>query len=245
MRHLKYFVCATLMALLHRAGCAQPSLPAGPLEVVPLTSHTYLHVSYLETESWGRVACNGLVVVNEGEALVLDTPVDEAASEQLLSWIRDTLKAEVRAVVATHFHNDCLGGLGAFHRQGIASYALEATRTLARAQGYVVPQQGFGDSLVLSAGRLDLRLLYPGAGHTRDNIVAYLPEDRVLFGGCLVKALGAGKGNLADADTGAWPATVQKVMDSFPELRWVVPGHGEPGGPELLSFTSDLFLKPE
>ncbi len=223
----------------------QPHSETQMLRVVPLTAHTYRHVSYLETDSWGRVACNGLVVVNEGEALVLDTPVDEPASEQLLDWIRDTLKAEVRAVVATHFHNDCLGGLGAFHRRGIASYALEATRTLALAQGYVVPQQGFGDSLVVSAGRLGVKLIYPGAGHTRDNVVAYLAEDRVLFGGCLVKALGAGKGNLADADTLAWPATVQKVINSFPELRWVVPGHGEPGGPELLSFTRDLFLKEE
>lgn len=245
MRHLKFWVCATLMALLHGAGFAQPSVPAGILEVVPLTAHTYLHVSYLETDSWGRVACNGLVVVNEGEALVLDTPVDEAASEYLLNWIRDTLRAEVKAVVATHFHNDCLGGLGAFHRQGIASYALEATRTLARAQGYVVPQQGFGDSLVVSAGRMDLKLFYPGAGHTRDNIVAYFPEDRVLFGGCLVKALGAGKGNLADADTLAWPATVQKVIHTFPDILRVVPGHGEPGGPEVLTFTRDLFLKEE
>ncbi len=245
MHYQNIRACASLITLLHWAGWAQPSPPAGPLEVVPLTTHTYRHVSFLETDSWGKVACNGLVVVNKGEAVVLDTPVDEAASEELLEWIREALKAEVKAVVATHFHNDCLGGLGAFHRRGIASYALEATRTLARAQGNEVPVQGFEESLVLTVGGLDLKLFYPGAGHTQDNIVAIFPQDRVLFGGCLVKALGAGKGNLADADTGAWSATVQRVMDSCPDIRWVVPGHGEPGGPELLTFTRDLFQKEE
>jgi hypothetical protein len=40
----------------------------------------------------------------------------------------------------------------------------------------------------------------PGAGQTRDNVVAWSPEQRVLFGGCLLKPTSSGGlGNTADS----------------------------------------------
>ena len=48
-----------------------------------------------------------------------------------------------------------------------------------------------------------IEVFFPGAGHTRDNLVVWLPEHRVLFGGCMVKsARGRTPGNLADAERG-------------------------------------------
>ncbi len=80
-----------------------------------------------------------------------------------------------------------------------------------------------------------------GAGHTLDNIVTYLPSEKTLFGGCLVKAKGSGKGNLADADVSAWSGTVSRVRDAFPEVEVIVPGHGECGGLDLLRYTVEMF----
>ncbi|MCK0206070.1 MBL fold metallo-hydrolase [Ornithobacterium rhinotracheale] len=57
----------------------------------------------------------------------------------------------------------------------------------------------------------------------------YFPKDQVLFGGCLVKELGAGKGNLSDAFPKEWSATIQKVKHAYPEAKIVVPGHGKIG----------------
>lgn len=211
------------------------------LRVVPLTQHTYLHISYLQTESWGKVACNGLVVVRGGEAVVIDTPVDAEATEELLSWITTVLKAQIRWAVATHFHEDCLGGLGAFHERGIPSYGHWRTPRLAQKAGHTSPNHVVAPSRSVFVGGDPLQLIYLGKGHTKDNIVAYVPQDKVLFGGCLVKAMGAGKGNLEDADVAAWPETIRKVLEAFPEAEVVVPGHGEPGGPELLEYTWELF----
>lgn len=202
--------------------------------------HVYRHISLLMIPDYGSFPCNGLVYMKDGAAVVIDTPVDEDASEELIAWI-ESRGAEVRAVVPTHFHVDCLGGLGAFHERGVPSYAHTKTIALAEADDrYPLPQNGFDERFTFEDG-LAVHLEHPGAGHTRDNIVAWLPEERVLFGGCLVKELGAGRGNLADADTLAWSATVREVKRLFSGARVVVPGHGAPGSVELLDYTIEMF----
>ncbi len=211
------------------------------LQVKKIAPQTYRHISFLETESWGKVACNGLVIVKGDEALVLDTPVSNEASEELLEVLTRRLRLKVVGVVATHFHEDCLGGLQAFHDRGITSFGIGRTLALAEEAGHIRPKAAISGKRSFYLSDTPVQLAFFGAGHTEDNIVVYFPEDKVLFGGCLVKALGAGKGNLEDADVAAWPETIRKVMEAFPEAEVVVPGHGEPGGPELLEYTRELF----
>jgi metallo-beta-lactamase class B len=57
----------------------------------------------------------------------------------------------------------------------------------------------------------------------------------------MVKSLGSGKGNLADADTLAWAGTVRKVMELVNDSTTVIPGHGKHGGRELLEYTVGMF----
>ena len=63
----------------------------------------------------------------------------------------------------------------------------------------------------------------------------------MLFGGCLIKELEAGKGYLGDANVAAWSGTVEAVKQAYPDVRVVVPGHGEPGDGKLLNYTIGLF----
>lgn len=214
------------------------------LEVEQLSMHTYVHRSFLYDNKWGKVACNGLVYVKDNEAIVFDTPPNDSAAVELIKWIKQYKGATVKAVVVNHFHGDCLGGLGAFHRAGVPSYSNELTRALAvrdTANKPVVPQHGFTGELVLEIGGKQVMNKYYGPAHTRDNIVSYVPEDRVLFGGCMVKSVGSGKGNLNDADTLSWPHTVGAIKSSFPEAKYVVPGHGAHGNRKLLDYTIELF----
>ena len=138
-----------------------------------------------------------MVVVDKGEAIVFDTPVDDASSVELIRLIASELRTEIKAVVATHFHVDCLGGLASFHEAGVPSYALQQTIDLARANGATaLPQNGFAGRQELEVGDESVWITHHGAGHTHDNVVGYLPSDQVLFGGCLIKSVGAGKGKL-------------------------------------------------
>ncbi|WP_083990341.1 subclass B1 metallo-beta-lactamase [Flavihumibacter petaseus] len=240
-------ILPVLLATLHC--CAQKTMSFGPrivyrsdrLEVTRISAHAYEHTTYLQTQDFGKVPCNGLIVNDAGEAVIFDTPADDSTSEELIAWVKDSLQSKVKAVIPTHFHNDCLGGLKAFHQQAIASYAYFKTIEYAREHKVAIPQNSFQDSLVLSVGKATIMAKYFGEGHTRDNVVGYFPGEHILFGGCLVKEIDASKGYLGDANVAAWSATVERVKKAFPDVKIVIPGHGAYGEQELLDYTIRLF----
>lgn len=212
------------------------------LTLIPISPSVFIHETYLQTNSFGRVECNGLVYINGNEAIILDTPAEDSVSEQLLNWLATEYPGvKVKAVIIDHFHNDCLGGLKTFHSRGIPSYSYQTTPSLVKDQEK--PNHTFTDSLVLTVGGKRIVSYYPGEAHTRDNIVTYITEESVLFGGCMVKAIGANKGFVDDGNVDQWPATIAKVKERFRGATIIVPGHGEHGGRELLDYTIDLFSK--
>jgi metallo-beta-lactamase class B len=212
------------------------------IEVIRLTEHTYVHVSYADIPPWGKVASNGLIYQSNGEALLLDTPTSGSLTKALMQWITDSLKVRVVGFVPNHWHSDCMGGLGYLHSIGIPSYAQEKTISSAVKKNLPTPQHSFVDSLTLHVGTEVVVCRYFGAAHSVDNIVSWIPSEGVLFGGCMVKDLKSKTlGNTADADLSAWPSTIAQVLAAYPTVRIVVPGHGAPGGPELLLHTQALL----
>lgn len=216
------------------------------LEIQRLTKSTYIHRSFLTLDNGMTFPCNGLIYLKNDEAIIFDTPTNNAASTELISFLETKLNSKVSAVVINHFHVDCLGGLKAFHNSGIKSYASKRTIEFALADSTSkpeVPQNGFDTLLILDLGGSQIENRFLGEAHTRDNIVSYIPGERVLFGGCMIKEIGAGKGNLADANVDSWSETVRKVKTTYPDVKYVVPGHGKPGNQKLLEYTIEMFLK--
>jgi metallo-beta-lactamase class B len=213
------------------------------LRIQKFSDHVYVHTSFLNTDSFGRVACNGMIVVNGNEAVVFDTPADNKSSEELIQYINGVLKAKVSALLPTHFHADCVGGLETFNEHNIPAYASSQTIALLKRKGqkFTKPIKEFDRTLTLPVGDKKVYAEYFGEGHTKDNVIGYFPDDNALFGGCLIKEVGATKGNLEDANVPAWPGTVSKIKQKYPQVKLVVPGHGKSGGTELLDYTIRLF----
>jgi metallo-beta-lactamase class B len=211
------------------------------LIVLQIAENSFKHTSFKQTNDFGNVPCNGLIVRNSNEVIVFDTPTIDKSAEELIKWIKETLHCKINAVIPTHFHDDCLGGLNAFHENNIPSYANFKTIELAAENKMVTPQNGFSDSLSLKVGDENIIASFFGEGHTKDNVVGYFPSDNVLFGGCLIKELDASKGYLGDATIADWSNTVEKVKKQCPNLKIVVPGHGEHGNKKLLDYTIKLF----
>lgn len=225
------------------ADSASLSYQSENLVIQRLSNHTYLHTSFLNTNDFGRVSCNGLIVVNEKEAIVFDSPTSDEGSAELIQYISGELQSKINAIVPTHFHEDCVGGLEKFNSENIPAFASGKTVALLEEKDrkFSRPMNTFDSSYSLRVGDKQVHLQYFGEGHTKDNIIAYFPEDEAIFGGCLIKELGAGKGHLDDANTAAWPGTVRKIKQTYPRVKIVVPGHGKPGGVELLDYTITLF----
>lgn len=211
------------------------------LLITQISKNAFTHVSYLQTNDFGNVPCNGLIIRNANEVVIYDTPTNDTASNFLIKWVTENLKCKIVAIVPTHFHNDCLGGLKAFHDHQISSYANNKTIEFAKLNNYILPQHGFNDSLVLKIGKQTTLVKFFGEGHTKDNVVGYFQSENVLFGGCLIKEVDATKGYLGDANVTAWSGTVARIKKEYPNLIFVIPGHGEIGGTKLLDYTIALF----
>ncbi|MGM5470345.1 subclass B1 metallo-beta-lactamase [Flavobacteriaceae bacterium LMO-SS05] len=211
------------------------------LIITQISKNAFEHTSFIQTQDFGNVPSNGLIVSDHGEALVFDTPTNDESSAALIQWLRDTLHFKIKAIIPTHFHSDCLGGLQAFHDQNIPSYANFKTIELAKEHHAVVPKNSFKDSLVLKVGTQTSLVKFFGEGHTKDNVVGYFPSEHILFGGCLIKTLDASKGYLGDANLADWSSTVQQVKKAYPNVKLVVPGHGDYGNSALLDYTIALF----
>ncbi len=211
------------------------------LIITEVAPNVYVHTSFLQTTNFGNVPCNGMIVCNKNEAIVFDTPINNQTSEELIQYINTKLKSKIKAVVPTHFHVDCLGGLNTFHNHKIASIAHIKTIALAKEQKATVPNKSFEIEEKISFGNDFVKLYFLGEGHTKDNIVAYYPAKKVLFGGCLIKELNAGKGNLADANEIKWSETATKVKKQFKNAKIVIPGHGKVGSTKLIDYTIKLF----
>jgi metallo-beta-lactamase class B len=230
-------------ALVACAGALRPQEPmsiAPDVRVRQLAPGVWLHTSHKDLPGIGPVPSNGLVIQGSGGALLVDTAWSRAQTRQLLEWIRRELKAEVREVIVTHSHEDRLGGI----EETLATakvHALPATVELASKAGISFPAVALDPETRLELAGVSVEVLFPGAGHAPDNIVVWHPASGVLFGGCFVKSGGAKDlGNVADANIASWQTAIQRVAERFPAAKIVVPGHGEPGGLELLGHTRDL-----
>lgn len=211
------------------------------LQVEQVSANTYRHISYLPTKTFGNVACNGMVVIDNGEALIMDTPTDDESTEQLITWLEDSINCKTVGVVISHFHEDCLGGINAFHKRQIPSYASIKTIEFATKDSLELPQIAFENYTIINVGNKKVEAAFLGEGHTKDNIVCYFPDEKVLFGGCLIKCINANKGYTGDANIDEWSNTVQAVKSKYNKAKVVIPGHGKHGDLALLDYTIELF----
>ena len=237
-----------LFLLFQIAGYAQSATSiikvSEDIELIPLSPKAYIHVSISEIKGFGKVSSNGLVLVDNGQAFLFDTPVTNEQTETLVAFITDSLHANVSGFVPNHWHDDCMGGLEYLDKHGVKSYANQMTIDIAKQEGLPFPKQGFKDSLSMKLNNTEINCYYLGGGHSTDNIVVWIPSEKILFAGCMIKDMQSQTlGNLSDATIEEWPGTIQKVIDKFPSAEIVIPGHGQIGGKELLMHTLELLIE--
>lgn len=206
-----------------------------------IAPNIYVHESFAIVGSWGRVGANGLVIISNGKAMLIDTPWNDSLTLALTGWLSANLHATVEKAVGCHFHDDCIGGFAVLNKHGVETIYSSTNKAICAKSGLPAAKTTFADSLTVDLNGLAIQLYYPGGGHSKDNIVAYIPSQNVLFGGCLIKEIASqSMGNTSDADIPAWPVSVKRVMAQFPLAAIVVPGHGKVGGKELLQHTVEI-----
>ncbi|QSX31170.1 subclass B1 metallo-beta-lactamase [Shewanella cyperi] len=218
-----------------------PAANAGAenLTLTELEPGLYQHQSFQTVKGFGRVSANGLLLVEGKNAFLIDTPWGNEDTEQLLAWLK-ARDLTLEGSLSTHWHEDRAGGLAALNAAGVATFASAHTNRLLAENGKVQASHSLdAGPQLLFHGRVEA--FFPGAGHSLDNLVAWLPGQKTLFGGCLVRSLETqSMGNTADGDVPAWPVSIEAVLSRYPEAARVVPGHGDNGDIALLRHTLAL-----
>lgn len=240
---MKYFLFTILQfVVLSALGQDSAVYKSDNLIIRRLSDHVYEHISFISTRDYGKVDCNGMLVINENQAVIFDTPADDKSSEELINYVK-SINCRINALIPTHFHEDCVGGLSAFIKNHIPCYASNLTIELLRNKGNKSYNllKGFDGNHTFEVGNMKVFAEYFGEGHTKDNIIGYFPGAKTIFGGCLIKETGASKGNLEDANVSEWSGTIRKLKQKYLQALIVIPGHGKPGGTELFDYTIKLF----
>ncbi len=211
------------------------------LQLIKINDYSYIHISKITLSNGAKFPCNGFIYTDKTAAYIFDSPLDNKATKQLIDWLQKDQKLEIKGVIFNHFHEDCTYGINIFKNKGIPTIASKRTATLLKNNSKIEPSIIFEDRFEVKLGNKQIINTFFGEGHTKDNIVSYFPDEEILFGGCLIKSLEASKGNLEDANILEWSNTVSTIKETYPNLKVIIPGHGDYGNIKLLDYTISLF----
>jgi peptidoglycan/xylan/chitin deacetylase (PgdA/CDA1 family) len=220
-----------------------PNEPATTVSLSRISDTLWLHTSTRELEGVGSFPSHGLYVEHEDGGLLIDTAWGEAATVELLEQIEQQVGQRPRAAIVTDFHDDRAGGVAQLKAAGIEVWSSPGIIDRLSAASMPAPAHAFEQETPWSGtrGGVEFFAWFPGAGHSPENLVVWLPDQRVLFGGCLLRPYESrGLGNLEDADLDAWGPTLRAVRERYGAAQMVVPSHGELGGPEIIDHSLAL-----
>ncbi len=206
--------------------------------------------------------CNNVIIEMKDYLIVVDANFPSGARGAMADARRISSKP-VKYVFDTHHHGDHLYGNPIWTEAGATTIAfkevadelkrLEPARWLETAKtrkdvadlkrdGPEPPKQDINEPLyVLKDGSRKVEFRHFGWAHTRGDGFVYLPKEQVLCSGDAI--VNGPYNNTTDANIGNWPV-VLRAVDKL-KIRYVLPGHGLPGGRELLSgqalFMTELY----
>lgn len=210
------------------------------LKIEPVTKDVFLYTTY-NVYKGARISANALYVVTSAGVVLIDSPWDSTQFQPLLDSIRVKHDKKVVLCVATHFHEDRTGGLEYYRQQGIATYTTVKTDQLSKQKGMKRAQHLMTNDSTFKIGQYSFQFYYPGPGHAPDNIVVWLDNQQLLYGGCLVKStVDKTLGNLADADISQYAKTIRKLKDRYSRAKFVIPGHNDWKDPRSVDYTLQM-----
>lgn len=186
---------------------------------------------------------NAGFVVTPAGVVVIDALGSPTLGERLLAEIRKITDKPVTHVILTHYHADHVYGLQSFKAVGarvIAQQAgreylnsdtarlrLQASRTdlapwIDEKTRLVEADEWFDGPRDLVVGGVLLRIVPVGPAHTPEDVVIYLPSEKVLFAGDIVFRNRIPF--VGQADSRHWIRAMDQLL-AF-DAKVIVPGHG-------------------
>ncbi len=207
------------------------------------------------------------IIIGDDAVLVADAQATPVMAQDVIRRIREITDKPIRYVLLTHYHAVRVLGASAYKADHIiASQDTRGLivergeqdmkseierfprlfRSIESVPGLTWPTLTFKGEMTLWLGKLEVKIMQLGRGHTKGDTVLWLPQQRVLFSGDLVE-FGATP-YAGDAYFEDWPHTLQAIAALKPTK--LVPGRGaalttpeqvQRGLDDTRNFVSELY----
>ncbi len=193
--------------------------------------------AYIQPDGTWFLNNAGWVAGDDG-LILIDTTGTEKRAHAFQQAVRRTTPLPAQALVNTHAHADHTHGNFAWApqtaiightlcREEVQRGNLEATRAAFPGGDFGNPVKTppfitFERRLDIFAGDLKIELIHVGPAHTNNDVIAWIPDRRLLFSGDIVFNGGTPFG-VAGSIAG-WIETVAEIRELNPAT--IVPGHG-------------------
>jgi len=221
---------------------ASDDLILKPIQVAP---HTYFVKGLAEmgsSKNQNFISNAGFVITPKG-VVVIDALGSPALAKKLIEEIKKLTSQKVVAVIVTHYHADHVYGLQEFKQLGAKIYAQGEGRNYISSetakQRLIASRIDFApwvnasthllsadvwidQNFALTVGGVDFKIGRVGPAHAPEDLIIYVPSEKVLFAGDLVF-----RGRIpfvGNADSKGWLQALNEIELLNPSI--VIPGHG-------------------
>jgi glyoxylase-like metal-dependent hydrolase (beta-lactamase superfamily II) len=236
----------TIAVLLLALAAAQARPEEGPAMVAHQVSASAWYVqgvSALGSTANQNFISNAGFVVTPAGVVMIDALGSPVLAARLVTEIRRITPLPITHVIVTHYHADHIYGLQTFKALGARIVAHRAAKEYLNSDAAhlrlevsrkdIAPWINANTHLVeadewiagdtdLTIGGVQFRLKAVGPSHSPEDLVIYLPTEKVLFAGDLVFRNRIPF--VGQADSRRWIAALDDLL-TF-ETRVIVPGHG-------------------
>jgi metallo-beta-lactamase class B len=198
---------------------------------------------------------NSVVYVGTDSVTIVGATWTPETAQLLADEIRKITSKPISEVVNTNYHPDRAGGNAYWKFIGARIVSTQMTYDLLKSDWanvvdwtrsgmpsyprlpLVLPTKTYPGDFDLQGGQV--RAFYLGPSHTPDGLFVYFPEEKTLYGGCILKEQ---LGNLTFANTAEYPKTLHKLKQLKLDIKTIVAGHWSPlHGPELIDQYLELL----
>jgi metallo-beta-lactamase class B len=239
------------LALLCGLLCTDISCAEPLLRLVPLKGQLYV----IEDDFYARE--NSMLYIGPDHITVIGATWTPATARLLVDEIKKISDKPVTEVINTVHDLDRTGGNAYFREIGAKIIATQSIRDLLAKEGsdqitetrkfaadypeipIVLPDTIVGDDFTLQEG--GIRGLWLGPSHKPDDIFIYFPNEKVLYGGCVLKPK---LGNLNGADLAGYPKALNRLKALKLPIEIIIAGHySAVHGPDLIDRYLELLAQ--
>jgi len=203
------------------------------------------------------------VIIGDDSVMIVEAQATPELAGKVIEKVRSVTDKPISHLVLTHYHAVRVLGAAAYHAPAIVMS--EKARSMVAERGaedresefmrfprlfagydsidkvppLTWPTVTFNDRMSIFLGKRRVDLMFLGRAHTAGDIVAYVPDENVMFTGDIVEYRSAcycGDGHFHD-----WPSTLERIRDW--QVDAIAPGRGDAlVGPGKVNDSLDLTV---